>query len=376
MGKMKTIGILTFHWADDYGGMLQAYALKRRLELMGHQAELIPYAPVKLTGRYWLCPLYAASRDGRVDYFFGRRMLIRNLSQGWRFWCRRRRMRSFRRTFLTAKPPIRSVKGISLQNYQTVLVGSDQVWNPEITVGLDDAYIGSIPGRGRCRLVSYGASLGGNPLSEAERQRFAQYVGGFSAVSLRERTDADRIERLLGRKVEDVLDPVLLLERPEWERVGRPPAERDYILLYSVQCCDPLWRCAQALSARLGKKLVTLSDPRLLSDSAAGDVQIRTQCGPAEFVGYLQNAACVLTNSFHGTAFSILLEKPFLTFPHNTRSIRQEDLLRKLGLLSHMVGTVQPEELPSLWAQTDWEGVRAHLAQERRRSERFLEENI
>ena len=88
---------------------------------------------------------------------------------------------------------------ISLQKYKTVFVGSDQVWNPEITVGLDDAYTGSIPQRGSCRLAAYGASMGGAALSEADRRKFAAHVGnGFSAVSLREKINVESVEQMLG----------------------------------------------------------------------------------------------------------------------------------------------------------------------------------
>lgn len=370
------IGILTFYWADDYGGMLQAYALKRRLELLGNEAELIPYAPFKLTGRYWLCPLYAREADGGLRYYFHRYLFKRNLLQLRSFWRQRRRMRQFRQKYLTAKPPIRSAEGLFLQKYRSVFVGSDQVWNPDITVGLDDAYIGNIPNRENCRLASYGASLGGNRLSEDGQQRFVRHVGGFSAVSLRERTDAAYVGRLLGRKVCDVLDPVLLLERPEWERVEKLPQESGYILIYLTQYNEPLLRCAETLSAQLGRKIVSLSRHTSQEKGRIPGLETWGGGGPAEFLGYLKNAACVLTNSFHGTAFSILLEKPFLTFRHDTRSARMEDLLEKLGLRSHLAETDLSDKAMEIWEGTDWEAVRARLAAEREKSNRFLMENI
>lgn len=376
------IGILTFYWADDYGGMLQAYALKRQLELLGERAEFIPYAPFKLTGRYWLCPLWAEPRGEGLHYYFQRYMFARNLSMGKSFWKRRLRMRAFRRRHLTTSLPVRSATKISLLNYESVLIGSDQVWNPEITVDLDDAYIGNIPQRGGCRLISYGASLGGNPLSEADRRKFVQYAGtSFSALSVRERADAVFVEGLLHRKVCDVLDPVLLLERSEWEQIGISSSRRDYILLYMTQFNGPLLQCAQELAVRYGKKIVSLSNLAALADRPEGvapppDIEIWLEGGPAEFLGYIQNAFCVLTNSFHGTAFSILLEKPFLSFRHSTRSVRQSDLLGKVGLLSHLVETDTPFDPMEIGEQTDWESVRARLAAEQTRSREFILNHI
>ena len=375
------IGILTFYWADDYGGMLQAYALKRQLELLGEQAEFLPYAPVKLTGRYWLCPLMAVREENSLRCFFWRSVLKQNLLLGGRFFARRRRMRAFRREYLTAKRPIRRAEALSLLPYKTVFVGSDQVWNPAITVDLDDAYIGNIPRRGSCRLVSYAASLGGAVLSPEDQEKFIRYVSGFDAVSLREQTGAAYVSRLLGRETRSVLDPTLLLERPEWERIAKDPGCGDAIVLYVTERNDALVRSAYALSSYLGKPIVSLSYPHQLSGSfhsgrTAPGIRVRTEGGPTEFLGALRSAYCVLTNSFHGTVFSILLEKPFLAFPHSTRNARLRDLLDKLGLLSHMTETDRPENAVSVWEETDWASVRALLAAEREFSRRFLAENI
>lgn len=378
-GGSGVVGILTFYWADDYGAMLQAYALKRKLELLGAQAEIIPYAPYKLTGRYWPCPVYARMENGGMRYYVHRHHLTANLSLGLDFWRRRWKMRRFRREYLTGRMPVRRGGGLSLAAYETVFIGSDQVWNPDITVDLDDAYIGNIPNRGK--LAAYGASLGGRTFTEAEREKFLRYAAGFSAISLREQTDAARVEQLLGRKVRDVLDPVLLLEGTEWRRLAEPPDRQDYILIHQTQYHEGLMRCARALSARLGKRILSLSDPAFLEGTPAGPhafegIELRCGNGPKEFLGYVRDAFCVLTNSFHGAAFSVLLEKPFLTFRHRTRSVRLEDLLRKLELSGHMVKAVEPEEAMDIWEGTDWEAVRARLEAERESSVRFIREQL
>ena len=94
-------------------------------------------------------------------------------------------------------------------------------------------------------------------------------------------------------------------------------------------------------------------------------------------MGYIRNAFCVITNSFHGTALSILFEKPFLTYCQSTRDIRQKDLLKSLGLTSHLLDLEEEPEPPveEIWASTDWEQVRAQLFEERERSRRFIDEN-
>ena len=150
-------------------------------------------------------------------------------------------------------------------------------------------------------------------------------------------------------------------------------------MLYLTEFNLPLLRCAQALSRQTGGKLISVSKPAVLRSGGADAIQgieERAEGGPAEFFGWLQNADCVLTNSFHGTAFSVLLEKDFLSFRHNTRSVRQEDLLCKLGLEACLVEEVRPDEAQAIWANTDWGAARARLRRERERSKRFILENI
>lgn len=368
------IGILTFHWADDCGALLQAYALKCRLEELAGEAEIIPYAPVKLEGRYRLYPIYGETQSVRNSF---RHMFRENLPLGRSFWVRRRRMRAFRQKYLTAQRPLRRVDGLSLEKYEAVFVGSDQVWNPDITMDLDDAYVGNIPRKGNCRLVSYGASVSGHVFSQAEEEKLKRCVGGgFSEISLRERADADRLERLLGRKVWDVLDPVLLLDSSRWKALARPPAREGYILLYMTQPHEPLVRCALALSARLGKEIISLSPSRRLGAVPDGAVDIRIGIGPQEFLGHIQNAGLVLTNSFHATAFSVLMEKPFITFRHSERNIRLWELLHGLGLESLLVEDIPEEAVFPLWESIDWKETRRRLREKREASEKFILENL
>ena len=256
------IGILTFHWADDCGAMLQAYALKRYLELQGEQVEFVPYAPIQLTGRYWWCPLASQWQDGRIRHWPSRSGWKRHIWMGRSFWQLRRAMRSFRRQYLTAKAPVRRAQKLSLRPYTCVFVGSDQVWNPVITVGLDDAYLGNIPDRGDCRLVAYAASFGGPSLPQVWWEPFAKYVGGnFAAISVRERSAKPFVEGLLYKRVEDVLDPTQLLERGEWEAIAKRPNEEGYILTYCTEYNREMMQYLEKLSAALHARVIQISLP-------------------------------------------------------------------------------------------------------------------
>ncbi len=369
------IGILTFFWADDYGAMLQAYALKHYLEKMsGRNVKIIPYAPVKLTGRYWLYPVVASQSDGKLKYSFVPYRFKRNASYLKEFLKRRKNMRRFRHTYLIRKPAIRNVDRISLKKYSYVFVGSDQVWNPEITVGLDDAYIGNIKEKGNCKLIAYAASFGGNAVPEEYKVDFESAVNkNFAAVSLREKSAVPFVEDILQRSVVDVLDPTLLLEQKEWESLGKLPKEQDYILFVFTEYNEQMVQYLRQLSKDLHKKVIQLSMP--WPGEKEEWIDIRIEGGPSEFIGYFQNASYIVTNSFHGMVFSVLLEKQFLVFSHSNKNARIESFLNKLDLKSHLIEEGMCAAKEAIKDTIDWKYVKGLLEKEKEISLKFIQEN-
>ena len=368
-------GILTFYWADDYGAMLQAYALKTYLEMQGESVEVIPYAPLRLTARYWWLPVTFRDAAGRVKLHPSRSGWRRNRSLGSDFWERRHAMRMFRRQYLTEKPPKRSARRLSLGRYGCVFVGSDQVWNPVITAGLDGAYTGNIKRRGNCRLVSYAASFGTASLPEGDRAKFAKHVGAsFASISVREESAIPFAEKLLHRPVTAALDPTLLLDRQMWEKLGNIPHEEGYILICCTENNEQMVEYAVMLAARMQKKIIQISMP--VWGQRTEGIEFRCGCGPAEFIGYFQNAFCVLTNSFHGTVFSILLEKQFMVFRHSTVNARLADLMEKLGLAGRMKYGGEDMETRDIFIKIDWQDVQRRLEEERIRSREFIRKNL
>lgn len=369
------VGLLTFYWADDYGAMLQAYGLKRCLEELGRETEIIPYAPYRLEGRYrWFAPRYQNwAGEARLQVKECLKAWLRRPFPNGTFLRRRKAMASFRRRYLTARAPLRSAEELCLEGYDRVFVGSDQIWNPEITLGIDDAYIGKASARGG-RLAAYGASLGGTELPEAYREAFSAQVGrAFDGISLREQSAVPGMEALLGRKVTDVLDPVFLLERREWEKLAVTPAEKGYVLVYQTEMNEFLMEYAHQVGRELGVPVVDVSFFRNAPPPAWAER--RASIGPLEFAGYVRGAACVLTNSFHGAAFSILFEKPFLVFPlvrNAGKNPRLTDLLEKLGLEARKAAGTSVPEKGAVWEALRWSEVRERLEAERERSIRFI----
>lgn len=370
------IGILTFHWADDHGAMLQAYALKHCLEKAGRaKAEIIPYASVRLEGRYWIFPVIGREEGNKIKYNFWRRKFTVNMYYLRSFFKRRKQMRAFRRRYLTRGRAVRKADRLSFGKYAFIFVGSDQVWNPEITVGLDDVYIGNVKEKGDCKWVAYGASFGGGSLPAKYEKEFSEAVGrNFTAVSLREKSAVPFVERFFHGNVTDVLDPVFLLGQKEWEQILELPARQDYILYIYTEYNEQMELYLQELSVELKKKVVQLSMP--WQRRRAHWPELAIEAGPSEYLGFFKNAAYVVTNSFHGMAFSILMEKKFLVFSHSNKNARMEDLMEKLDLGARLVERGRMPAKSEMTEEIDWKHVKALLDRERRRSVGFIENSL
>ena len=366
------IGILTFHWADDYGAMLQAYALKCCLERFGgRKVEIIPYAPVKLAGRYWLLPVIGIEMDRKIRYFPGHYGIIRNVSHLGTFLRRRRNMRCFRHMYLTQEPAVRKAYRLSVKEYSHVFVGSDQVWNPEITVGLDDAYMGNIREKGNCRLIAYGASFGKDSLSGKYHADFKKAVNqNFSAVSMREKSAVPFVKTFFHGDVTGVLDPTFLLTLKEWKKIVKLPKQKGYILYIFTEHNVLMLQFLHNLSMKLRKEVIQVTMPWI------GRKEERIRCeaesGPSEYIGCFQNADYIVTNSFHGAAFSVLMEKKFLVFSHSNKNARIENLLERFELKSRLVERGRMPAGEEMLRDIDWGHVRRLIKKERELSIEFI----
>lgn len=368
-------GILTFYWADDYGAMLQTYALKAYLEKQGEVVEIIPYAPLKLRGRYQLLAVQAVYRKGKWKCYRDLKSFCWRMCFIKHFLKRRKAMSQFRKQYLTEEKPIEKIQKLRMGSYDNVFVGSDQVWNSRITFGLDDAYMGNIKEKNQCRWIAYGASFGKDkPPMQEWRKLKKDLSENFFAVSLREKEAADFTGWLLGGPVADVLDPVLLLEKEAWEAVEQYPREKEYIFFYATEMQEFMSRFAEKLSRISGCPILQFSGPYKKKQERGAMHYMDVE--PEAFIGYLHHATYVITNSFHGLAFSVLFEKQFLVFQHSTYHVRLKNLLEKFSLEKRLVESGKRIGLSRMEEKIDWLRVREHLKKERESSERFIKEGM
>ena len=335
------IGILTFHRAYNCGAMLQAWAMKRTLEKMGHAAEFPVCNHAGETPR-WLArsnpnrhgPLRLAS----MGVALGKNALSVPVED-----VARARYRRFRRRHL---PERECAAGELGKFFDALVVGSDQVWNglyaePWLPLFLGENWSPGI------RAVAYGAGYG-DTLPEGESLgRMKAAIGRFAGVSVRESYVRDDLERagVTHGQVAVVSDPTLLLDRGDYgdlEKEATPP-RGPYLFMYSVRPDSRgAARVAQGLARRMGLQAVVA--PVYQYTRWGAPRGLTYGMSPERLVAYTAAAACVVACSFHGTALGVLFGKPTLSLlsqPDEGRS-RCGELLRGLGEAERLVSFETP----------------------------------
>ena len=217
------------------------------------------------------------------------------------------------------------------------LTGSDQVFNPHRKYR--DVYYLNFR-KGKARKVAYAPSFGINQFSDDEKEYIKSSLADFDALSCRESDGAQLMSSLLDKDIPQVLDPVFLLSDEEWRTVEiQPEFKRKYVFVYCLKDTKRLLKYAKENYPDMTVVLLSPNDLRFYS----GCRHIYYP-GPRDFIGLIDHADVVITDSFHGTAFSILFNKEFRTVITRPEvSVRIVSLLSTLGLSSKIVSEKKPQ---------------------------------
>lgn len=259
------------------------------------------------------------------------------------------------------------------------LVGSDQVWNPNI-IGKDPTWFLGFAPEVKKKKVAYAASFGLPQLSDDYGEFYKPLLKNLDAISVREETGARIVDKLAAIQTPVVMDPVFLLKKSEWEQFAAQPKDKGYVLCYYMPGFSQVERVIQKLSRQIatqrGLKIINIgkkeySKLKFWKNNRFGS-------GPAEFIGLFQNADFIVTNSFHGTAFSVIFEKNFLSVidketSKSKLSSRIEDMLQRLNLQDQIVD-ISAKYQPS-W-KCDYSQSKLKLAKEVENSKQFLQSYI
>lgn len=359
--RMK-VGILTFHCAHNYGAVLQCYAMQEYLRSIGHEVEIINYRPAYLLRQYRVFRKRVKFHGVVLPYV---KNLIKELIV---FPARCRRWRGFQAFInnrLSLSKPVYDISSIP-SDYDVYLVGSDQVWNPIITEGLDGVYFCDFSFEKGCKkYLSYAASMEITSLDSNTRQFFSRKLNNFDTIGVREEYMKALLSPLTDRPIQQVLDPTLMVPPGVWTKLAsKPIIPERYVLVYQVQYDEKTLRVAQHIAEQISAKVVMV----------LAEIKYETRWGrkddtPEDFVTLFRNADCVVTTSFHGTAFSLIFNKPFYTARLNigwdTRSI---SLLNQIGLQDRLIDVTSKPE----FSEIDYSKVNPKLEKLRQESRDFL----
>lgn len=377
MSKPKKIRLLSYQNAHNYGAVLQAYGLQSVLKEHGYDdVKFINYNPCYLSSRYIPIPI--------KKFFFsswnGFRTFIRRLfNYPFLYLSQKKRNIAIKNSinnllFQTDKVYI-SYADFEDENLDcdVLICGSDQIWNKNITNEYDPIFFGE--GKYyKGRLLSYAPSTEIDTLTPQNLLEIAYKLKHFDAVSVRERPFREKLEDITHKPIAECIDPTLLAGYKIFDRISSAELGNEkYILIYSYSGLDPF---VKKLIHGIPNykdyaiKVLSLGPVGIKEYFRKGVVDY--DCSVEEFVGYFKNASYVITNSFHGLAFSVLFHKNFyVTFVEN-KYIRCLSLLKKIGLESRMLYTDTLYD----WSDIDYKLVDDRLNEFRDKSLNFLLDNL
>lgn len=367
--------ILSFHRAYNYGAVLQNYALNKVLNGMNVSCCTLDYRPPYFTNEYYMKPEFKLWHPPVKTWV--RRFLVRKVLAA--------RIQTFE-DFISKYIPL---SGESYDSYEEIcrirdkydcyLTGSDQVWSYSCS-RFDPTFFLDFPDALAHKRFSYAASFGTREIPGEFRDEYRRRLSGYSAYSVREADGRLLLKELCQVDAAVCCDPTLLFDRQEWERFPAPrnAEAEEYILLYYVEQSEQLLHFARRLGDQLRKKVICIacnSDYKALAGRTEKRLgfDVRNSASPAEFLHLIRNASYVLTNSFHGTVFSILFNKNFgaqIVLDDGRRNERANEILNYAGLQNCKIES----EAFSLEKTPDWDSVNRKIQALREQSLKYLEE--
>lgn len=296
---MKKIAIVTI-LSNNLGNRLQNYALQETISGLGYCVETLQKG-------------HQNTNTSRFIKYWVKRCLKKD---DWKF-----RRFDKRINWSPYSLAVQGEKEKIAEAYDYFVAGSDQVWNPNFGGTTDDSFLKFAPERKR---IAYAASFGVDNIPGHLLEKYEDYLKGFSAISVREKQAVDMVEQFEGCCAEWVLDPTFLLPASRWKQIAILPKKEKYVLKYLLG--EDQAACGTVIESLFGN--IEVIDVKKLLCSHGKTI------GPEEFLGLIENAQMVCTDSFHASVFSTIFEKPFVIFE---RADQEKDMSSRIDSLCDML---------------------------------------
>lgn len=383
---MKKIGLCLAYSGTNYGQNLQAFATQQVVESYGFETEIIDYHSGHNKG---IKPSYAAlvvSGQKIAD-------LVKKKTSGQKpdvsfdelhkknDAIRKEKAEQFRKTKLhhfVHCEGIDELRNHSRQ-YYAVLVGSDQIWLPSVAVSNFYTLRFAAPG---VRRISYATSLGVSSYPDYAKKPAAEFWNQIDFLSVREEQGKKIIQSIIDIPVEVVADPTYLLTKEQWVDLipDKEIIKPGYVLCYLLGNDENVKKYCRRFADAHGLRLVSILSNECVSNDSEYCDEVLIGKGPEEFVNLIRHADYVMTDSFHGLAFSVINEKQFNIFYRKredvkeSRNSRIDNIVKTWGLESRLIK--DPAAAPLDSGTIDYDAVNQKRTKFRRRSLDFLEKAL
>lgn len=357
------IGILTYHTGYNYGASLQNFALQHVVKKMGLECETINFETDEFVANREMF----SHRPKRI------KEIIKVITRVPYYSSLKKRQALFdkyTRKCLAISPLYRTEQEVinHASDYDCIICGSDQIWNVSEAAGEAANYIYFLNFPKKQRRVSYAASFGPWVKDAPQHEdKFLPWLKEFDAVGIRETSGVEYV-RSLGIDCELNLDPTVLLDKEDYDEIcGERIIGEKYILMFGWNTNKNLISAAKKASKELGLPVYNIVPP---PRGMFCGIERKLDVGPCEFLSMIKYAEFVVTNSFHGTAFSMTYEKPFVSIVTDKPDLRMKSLLQQLQIENNLVKVADFDVQKAL--QIDWEKVRENKASLRENSIDYL----
>jgi len=308
-------GIITHHSPHNFGAMLQAYALQFFISEMGHTVEIIDHGLPESPPR-----LFSKKGIKKIPYALLGLIHKNQLEQKYR------RFNSFSGRYLNLSQSYKDPAELyqSSLTYDALICGSDQIWNPKHH-NFDPKFFLNFGPMDAVR-IAYAPSFGVSEVSPELNQNLSGLLDNLDFLSCREKSGALLMEALTNRQTAHVVDPTMLVPVEHWIKISKRPTNLParYLLTYALDNSRDFGKSVNQIAKKLSLPVVCIQvgvrAPKFRCDHIIRDA------GPLEFLGLLASAEFVINNSFHGSIFSILLNKQLFSPPHNHSNERMHNL--------------------------------------------------
>lgn len=326
------IDIVTLHRAQNYGSVLQAFALQKQIEKLGHQAYILDYYPERYTNKGLLKRLKNKSRRFKNPLV----LLIAKLLIYPSYLRKGIQFNKFMHYLNLEKPSFATnEEGMGrFTDADAYCAGSDQIWNSHWNEGVEKAlFLDFVPKGKLC--FSYAASIGLSNIPANEIDETKLLLDKFEFLSLREDKGVELVKELGRTDAVQCLDPTLLMSKEEWSQYADDSYKgKEYVLTYNLHHDPEIDKCAKAIASKYHLQIRNISY-NWHDIIRHGHLD---WCPTVEgFLGLIKNAKYVVADSFHATAFSIIFEKPFVVITPEVASSRLSSLLKMLGQDEHNI---------------------------------------